>query len=188
MLKVDVPLKTYCMWPKHSIYETSSSKFCQATIDLIKENKKSLPCYIKKLEIVSTCCGINIRQVLFFYFEMNLFRFCLVLQVFHSSHILAEIRKFLEKLIIRGSVQQALKSVNFGKTSMSMLPSLFKIPEFHLISWSGNFMERYSFCILSETVSFHKIFTPGNQMKLRHFTQCMISSMTEIKGSERKEK
>ena len=47
--------------------------------------------------------------------------------------------------------------------------TLWKIPELHLISWFKNFMERHNFRIVLEitqncveTVSFHKISTPGN--------------------------
>ena len=40
----------------------------------------------------------------------------------------------------------------------------------------GNFVERHSFRIVSgdyaETVPFHKMSTPRNQVKLRNFTQC----------------
>ena len=53
--------------------------------------------------------------------------------------------------------------------------TLRKIPYFHLISWCGNFVERHRRRRIArnyaETVSFHKISTPWNYVKLRYFTQ-----------------
>ena len=49
IVKVYIPLLTYCMLSKHSRYETSSGTFCKATIDLIKGNKTCIPFFIKKL-------------------------------------------------------------------------------------------------------------------------------------------
>ena len=54
--------------------------------------------------------------------------------------------------------------------------SLRKIPSFHLISWCGNFVVRQNY---AETVPFHKIPTPGNQVKLRYFSQCLILRQSE---------
>ena len=49
---------------------------------------------------------------------------------------------------------------------ISIILTLRKIPKFHLMSWCGNFAERHSFRRVlgesTETVSFHKIFTPEN--------------------------
>ena len=50
------------------------------------------------------------------------------------------------------------------------------IPEFHLISQCGNFLERHRHRRIArnsaETVPFHEISTTGNQGKFRYFTQC----------------
>ena len=48
---------------------------------------------------------------------------------------------------------------------------------FHLISLCGYFMETHIFDRFpqnsAETVHFHKIFLPGNQVKFRYFAQCI---------------
>ena len=62
------------------------------------------------------------------------------------------------------------------KTTRFLHPPLRKIPSFHLISWCGNFAERHSFRIVSETVPFRKTSTPGNQVKWRYFSQCTLPS------------
>ena len=60
-------------------------------------------------------------------------------------------------------------------------PSLRKIPTFHLMSWSCNFVERCSFsrCARNstETVSFHKISTPRSYVKCWYFTQCILNKV-----------
>ena len=65
--------------------------------------------------------------------------------------------------------------------------NLRKILKFHLISWCGNFVETHSFCRVSgdspETprkLPFHNISTPGNQMKLRYFMQCIFYVIVHI--------
>ena len=80
------------------------------------------------------------------------------------------------------------KTTNFLKWDLWTLISLRKIPKFYLISWYENFVERRSFRMVSfarnyaETVPFHKISTPGNQVKLRYFTQCFLPNF--VKYSE----
>ena len=74
------------------------------------------------------------------------------------------------------------KSPNYQFSLHNATQWLPKIPQFHLISSCENFLERRSFRIALgdslrnyvETVPFHKISTPGNQVKLWHFTQWML--------------
>ena len=60
--------------------------------------------------------------------------------------------------------------------------TLHKIPKFRLISWCGiffgiaEFRQRFRQIARNsvQTVRFHKIFTPGNLVKIWYFTQCCL--------------
>ena len=61
------------------------------------------------------------------------------------------------------------KNKNFR--NLSMYHKAAKNIVISLICWCGNFMERHSF---PDTVSFHKISTPGNQVQSPYFSQCKV--------------
>ena len=67
----------------------------------------------------------------------------------------------------------SITSVRFDNVLLCQV--LHKIPQFHLISWCGNFEENHSFPkVLSdsrETIRKLYFSTPGNQLRLRYFMQ-----------------
>ena len=82
-----------------------------------------------------------------------------------------------------GLFEQVVIEVHCLQAALSIIFSLRKRPQFHLISQCGNFAERHSFCIVSETVLFRKISAPGNQVKLRSFSQCLIQKYEKNQSS-----